>query len=79
MTLLLVELQKPRHLRRLSHFPSSTQEFLTSGQAPLTFLQQWLGSGVTVDSPSVTVTPVLNTVKVAAISYEDKCQGLGTR
>ena len=46
MLLLWVELHKPPRLRHLSQFPQSTQKWLSSGQAPRTFLQKWLGSGI---------------------------------
>jgi len=48
MALLLIELQKRPALRDLSQFPISTQEYLTTGQASRTSLQNWLRSGITI-------------------------------
>jgi hypothetical protein len=48
MALLLIELQKRPALRDLSQFPISTQEYLTTGQASRTSLQNWFRSGITI-------------------------------
>ena len=71
MTLLLLELQKPQHLRQLSQFPSRTQKFIALGQYP-TFLQHWLGSQFIVNSPSFIVDSVASTTEITIISYTEE-------
>lgn len=48
MASLLIELQKRLAPRDISQFPISTQEYLTTGQASRTSLQNWLRSGITI-------------------------------
>lgn len=43
MVLLLIQLQKPPSGRDLTEFPTTTQEFVGSGNPPYTFLERWLG------------------------------------
>ncbi|RSL47682.1 hypothetical protein CEP53_009844 [Fusarium sp. AF-6] len=43
MVLLLVQLQKSPSKRDLTEFPTTTQEFVGSGNPPYTFMERWLG------------------------------------